>query len=196
MIAIELIRLKRLDLVRSPSKRIVFLAPTNPIAEQQYSVLCEQLGEGQDPHNTIGLCDSTPQHELFSGDNEPPALHFGEAFRRCQTVVATPMKFLHALLHGRVSMDDVALIILDEAHHCRQAKTRKDRASAHVGEPCAPLPSKNTRPRRAAGRARHGLLPRCGRQRDHAVLLLPAQRGVPAARARAHRVAGRQAGEP
>lgn len=103
----------------SPARKIIFLAPGRALATQQAQVLMQQispLSEEELPNATLGADSTLWRLGLVIGMGE---LSVGEAMRTRQVVVMTPTLFLNALIHAHVRMEDVALLVLDEAHHLR-----------------------------------------------------------------------------
>ena len=95
------------------TRSIIFLAPHSPLVVQQAEAIKDELGldsmgDGMDRHHTIGICGS----RLQAGHDD-----FGHVFESCQVLACTPMKLLHALQHNRISIDQIALLVFDEAHH-------------------------------------------------------------------------------
>ena len=101
-------------------RKVIFLAPTRALAQQQANVLLDQI------HFLKGGIDD----EADDGEDYRRRLRlivggaFGEgdtarSVQRAQVAVMTPRKFEDALVRGYLQMDEVALLILDEAHHTR-----------------------------------------------------------------------------
>ena len=121
LIAIKVIEL---TLELEPARRIIFMAPNNHLVEQQCRAIEDPppwtlvphlatMDECEEPHRTIGVCESR-QPGVDLGDQRTD---FAHVFKSCQVVACTPAKLMHALMCGRVSMDEIALLIFDEAHH-------------------------------------------------------------------------------
>lgn len=99
--------------------KVIFLAPTRALAEQQAQVLLDQ----------IEILKSELDEEADSDDFRWRLRlivggRFGEgntarSLRQAQVAIMTPAKFEDALVHGHLQMQDVALLIIDEAHHTR-----------------------------------------------------------------------------
>ena len=117
LIAIKAIEMT-LELERESTRRIIFLAPHHTLAVQQCSAIEENLEldrfivrSQNDFHHTIGICESRLQ---AARDDQPD---FAHVFESCQVLVCTPVKLLRALESGWISMGQIALLVLDEAHH-------------------------------------------------------------------------------
>ncbi|KAK3232690.1 hypothetical protein CYMTET_56973 [Cymbomonas tetramitiformis] len=93
----------------TPGKhKAVFLAPTRALVEQQGDVLRSYLGRDEwseeDPSGTVVVVSGTP----------PPS----KCYAACDLVVSTPAIFLTALIHADIRMEQIAVLVLDEGHHC------------------------------------------------------------------------------
>ena len=99
-------------------RKIIFLAPVKALAHQQAKVLLEQIGPLQeDEAHVAGNTDgSLWRLGLVVGGGE---LTMREAARTRQVVVSTPQMFEQALIEGQLKMVNIALLVLDEAHHTR-----------------------------------------------------------------------------
>ena len=100
-----------------PARSIIFLAPHFPLVVQQaeaigYELGLDIMGDGTDRHHTIGICESRLQ-----ATHDDQRTDFGHVFESCQVLACTPMKLLHALQHKRISIDQIALLVFDEAHN-------------------------------------------------------------------------------
>jgi ERCC4-related helicase len=95
------------ELARSPSKKIWFSAPSVVLAHQQYRFLSRQL--------------PAYQFKLITGHDNPEHWDFnlwGRALLNVQVIVSTPVILEQALNHVFVSLKDLSLLVIDEAHHC------------------------------------------------------------------------------
>ncbi len=97
MLAIE--RMKKF-----PGEKVVFLAPTRPLAEQHLSYFRENLSE---------LFGSL---ELFTGS--VPAEKRKELWETSDIVFSTPQCVANDIAKNLYSLEDVCLLIEDEAHRC------------------------------------------------------------------------------
>ena len=114
LIAIEAIKM---TLEREPKRSVIFLAPTVPLVVQQAEKIADELeldgmGDGTDRHHTIGICESRLQ-----AAHDDQRADFAHVLHSCQVLACTPVKLLHALMSARISMDQIALLVFDEAHH-------------------------------------------------------------------------------
>lgn len=89
-------------LVEFPSKKIVFLAPTKPLVEQQFSVFQESL------------LLARKDFALFTGHVSPQQRH--QLWQQARVIFSTPQALENDVLSGKLSLKDVALLIVDEAH--------------------------------------------------------------------------------
>ncbi|MCF7798733.1 DEAD/DEAH box helicase [Candidatus Woesearchaeota archaeon] len=89
-------------LINFPHKKLVFLAPTKPLVEQQLRVFQESL--------------LLPEEDfvLFTGNVSPQKRQ--EQWLRARIVFSTPQTLENDLLSGKISFSDVSLLIFDEAH--------------------------------------------------------------------------------
>ena len=88
--------------------KILFLAPTRPLVEQHASFLRKTLEMGDD------LVEQESFVTLFTG-NVPPKTR-ASLFEESRVIVSTPQVIENDLISGRIRLDDVSLIIFDEAH--------------------------------------------------------------------------------
>ncbi|MDM7935402.1 MAG: DEAD/DEAH box helicase, partial [Methanothrix sp.] len=88
-------------LARLEMGRILFLAPTRPLVEQHASFLRQVL---MDPSMV----------EMMTGEMPPDDR--AQAWARARIVVSTPQVIENDLLSRRISLEDVSLVIFDEAH--------------------------------------------------------------------------------
>jgi Fanconi anemia group M protein len=82
--------------------KILFLAPTKPLVEQHAAFLKEFLI--QNPEEII----------IFTGEVSPT--HRNELWNDAKIIVSTPQVIQNDLVTGRITLDEVTLIIFDEAH--------------------------------------------------------------------------------
>ncbi|HLE96464.1 MAG TPA: DEAD/DEAH box helicase [Candidatus Thermoplasmatota archaeon] len=90
---------ERLD--KSPGK-VLFLAPTKPLAEQHAAFLASTL------------TPDVGRVELFTGEVPPAARE--KSWRDAAIVVSTPEVVVNDLVSGRIHLHDVTLVVFDEAH--------------------------------------------------------------------------------
>ena len=87
-----------------PGKKTVFLAPTKPLAEQHLEYFKKHLPE---------LFGSL---ELFTGD--VPSEKRRELWDSADIIFSTPQCVANDVVHGLYNLEDVCLLIEDEAHRC------------------------------------------------------------------------------
>lgn len=87
-----------------PDEKIVFLAPTRPLAEQHFSYFNKCLPE------LFG------QLELFTG--KTPANKRKELWQRADIIFSTPQCISNDLKNNLYSLENVSLLIEDECHRC------------------------------------------------------------------------------
>ncbi len=90
----------RLD--KFPQGKVVVLAPTKPLVLQHYNSFKEILSLQQ------------KEIALLTGENPPEER--GYLWRRSRFVFATPQTVRNDMRHGRVDLNDVVLLVFDEAH--------------------------------------------------------------------------------
>lgn len=99
--AIALLLAARRSLIY-PKSKIVFLAPTKPLVEQQLDVFKKHL-----------LIEDS-SFALFTGAVSPTKRE--ETFLHARFIFSTPQTLENDVLSGRISLKDVSLLIVDEAH--------------------------------------------------------------------------------
>lgn len=85
---------------KNPDSKILFLAPTKPLVNQHARDIKELL-ELDDP-------------KVFTGDVKPEER--GELWKETDVIVSTPQVIRNDLMAQRISLDDVSLLVFDEAH--------------------------------------------------------------------------------
>jgi len=112
-------------------RKVVFLAPSRPLVIQQAEVLFEQIGrlkqepapaprDGTVARWRLGRClghDPGTPHRAMRHACDACECDVATAFETRQLVVLTPALFEKALIHAKIRMCDVALLVVDEAHH-------------------------------------------------------------------------------
>ena len=111
------------------SKKVVFIAPKRTLALQQARLLLRHIGplhllsdersnqKREDPRWRLAIASGATWVE-DPGDLD--AVSWRSAFVEAQCIVTTAELFEHALTHGcGVRMDEIALLVLDEAHALR-----------------------------------------------------------------------------
>lgn len=97
MVSIEIMK-------KYPLKKILFLAPTKPLAEQQLESFQKNLGELY-----AGMT-------LFTGSVKPEKRK--ELWQKNEIIFSTPQCIANDLKKGIYHLKDVGLLIEDEAHRC------------------------------------------------------------------------------
>jgi len=87
-----------------PLSKILFLAPTRPLAEQHFNTFKSNLPE------------LWAEMELFTGG--VPAKQRKKIFRTAEIIFSTPQCIANDLRACLYDMSDVSLLIIDEAHRC------------------------------------------------------------------------------
>jgi len=91
-------------LIKYPEERILFLAPTRPLAEQHFNYFKKHLPE---------LFASL---ELFTG--KTPAKKRMKIWQSAEIVFSTPQCIANDLKNSLYTLEDVSLLIEDECHRC------------------------------------------------------------------------------
>lgn len=86
-----------------PQSKILLLAPTKPLCEQHVETFRKHLDL---PENTI---------TLFTGSVRPEKR--AELWKTSQIIVSTPQGLENDTINRRIKLEDVSLLVLDEAHH-------------------------------------------------------------------------------
>ncbi|NLA39419.1 MAG: DEAD/DEAH box helicase family protein [Methanomicrobiales archaeon] len=94
--------------LRSHQGKVLMLAPTKPLVEQHLRFFKQfiLLQEESEPQES--------DFAMFTGDT-PPARR-AEAWEACRICFATPQVIKNDCLAGRYSLNDVALLVIDECH--------------------------------------------------------------------------------
>lgn len=87
-----------------PTSKVLFLAPTRPLVEQHFETFKSQLPE------------LFAQLELFTGS--VPAEKRKSIFQTAEIIFSTPQCIANDLEDYLYNMQDVSLLIMDEAHRC------------------------------------------------------------------------------
>ncbi|MBI3334590.1 DEAD/DEAH box helicase [Candidatus Pacearchaeota archaeon] len=91
-------------LEKFPGEKVLFLAPTRPLIEQHLEYFKNQLPE------------LFAQMELFTG-NVPPKQRT-LLFNQADIIFSTPQCIANDLSNGLYSLQNISLLIIDEAHRC------------------------------------------------------------------------------
>ncbi|HLD33820.1 MAG TPA: DEAD/DEAH box helicase [Candidatus Nanoarchaeia archaeon] len=86
-----------------PQSKIVFLAPTKPLAEQHSTTFKTHLKLSEE------------KFALFTGALSPEKRH--KQWGTAQIIIGTPQGLENDILGDRISLEQVSLLIFDEAHH-------------------------------------------------------------------------------
>jgi len=92
----------KLRLEKFPKGKVVVLAPTKPLVLQHYNSFKEILSL------------QSKDIALLTGENPPEERSY--LWRKSQFVFATPQTVRNDMRHGRVDLNDVVLLVFDEAH--------------------------------------------------------------------------------
>jgi ERCC4-related helicase len=87
-----------------PESKILFLAPTKPLAEQHFEYFRKYLSE------------LFAELQLFTG--AVPSKKRQEIWNTAEIIFSTPQCVANDLSHGLYNTKDVSLLIIDEAHRC------------------------------------------------------------------------------
>jgi Fanconi anemia group M protein len=88
------------EVLKSKGGKVLFLAPTKPLVEQHAAYLKHVLLAGE--------------VAVFTGEKPPEDREL--EWRTCKIVCSTPQVIENDLRNGRIALDDVSLIVFDEAH--------------------------------------------------------------------------------
>ncbi len=86
-----------------PLSKILFLAPTKPLAEQHLATFRKHLDISEE------------KFTLFTGAVAPSKR--AELWDKTQIIIGTPQGFENDILGDRLGIENVSLVILDEVHH-------------------------------------------------------------------------------
>ncbi|KAF8590501.1 hypothetical protein K439DRAFT_1403599 [Ramaria rubella] len=94
----------------TPARKIyAFIVPRVPLVEQQRDFIAAQL-----PLTVRGYYGAL----VDPWQHDP--VRWAQEFKECDVMVMTAQVFLDAMLHAHWSMEQVALLVFDEAHHARK----------------------------------------------------------------------------
>ncbi len=94
--------LAKYHLEKEPEKKILFLAPTRPLAGQHFSTFRKELPE------------LYAELALFTGKINPEKRK--EIWQYADIIFSTPQCIANDIKTGKISLDEVSLLIVDEAH--------------------------------------------------------------------------------
>ena len=85
-----------------PDSKVLVLAPTKPLVEQHYQSFSENLPDAE----SLGV--------VLTGRTKPE--NRAEEFAQAAFIFSTPQTIENDLLGGRITLTDVSLLVIDEAH--------------------------------------------------------------------------------
>ena len=91
------------EFIRLYDKKIILIAPTTGLVAQQQRMAREMVNI--DPESILRYTGETPPDKRI------------EIWNKGRILMATPQVIRNDATNGRISLDDVSLIIFDEAHH-------------------------------------------------------------------------------
>ena len=86
-----------------PQSKILFLSPTKPLAEQHFSTFQKHLDMPKE------------KFALFTGAVSPEKRQI--QWKDAQVIIGTPQGIENDVLGDKIALENVSLLILDEAHH-------------------------------------------------------------------------------
>ena len=96
--------LSKYHLEKYPKEKVLFLAPTRPLVNQHFDHFKKNLPElFAEVHMITGKINAEKRGEIWETSN---------------VIISTPQCIANDLRHGRISLDEVSLLIEDEAHRC------------------------------------------------------------------------------
>lgn len=117
-------------LLEHPEKKTIFVAPKRTLAMQQARLLLRHIGplhlrsdessnqKRNEPRWRLAVAASASSL-LAEYEGDLDVVHWRHAFAEAQCVVTTAELFDRALMHCSVTMSNVSLLVLDEAHQLR-----------------------------------------------------------------------------
>lgn len=87
-----------------PDSKIIFLAPTRPLVEQHYNYFNKYLKQAE------------REMHIFTGKISPKIR--AELWQKAKIIFSTPQCIENDLKHNLIDIEDVSLLIEDEAHRC------------------------------------------------------------------------------
>jgi ERCC4-related helicase len=104
------------------ARKMLFVVTTRELAVQQKRVLCEQIPMLKTDENPTAGDNAAWRLGLLVGigsDEADAGTRSSTFFQHTQVCVVIEAKLEDALVHGYLQMEDVALLVMDEAHHAR-----------------------------------------------------------------------------
>ena len=118
-------------------KKVCFLAPSGALAIQQANVLLNYTDllhmDSRRVKGRLGIAIGGDRGERGLAD-----VGWQDAFELCQCVVMKPAFFERALTRGKLRLKDIALLVIDEAHHTRGNSFYKCIMTHFYREDCGP----------------------------------------------------------
>ena len=117
-------------LLEHPEKKTIFMVPKRTLAMQQARLLLRHIGplhlrsddssnqQRNEPRWRLAVAASS-NSLLAEDEGDLDVVHWRHAFAEAQCVVTTAELFDRALMHCSVTMSNVSLLVLDEAHQLR-----------------------------------------------------------------------------
>lgn len=115
----------KLRLEKFPKGKVVVLAPTKPLVLQHLNSFKGLL--------SLEANDAA----LLTGENPPEERSY--LWRRSRFVFATPQTVRNDVRHGRVELNDVVLLVFDEAHRCVKDYSYTELAKSYKENAWTPL---------------------------------------------------------
>jgi ERCC4-related helicase len=112
-------------LERFPKGKVVILAPTKPLVLQHHRSFTEILSLEGD------------EMALLTGDSPPEERSY--LWRRSRVIFATPQTVRNDMRHGRIELNDVSLIVFDEAHRSVKDYSYTEIARTYMEQGWTPL---------------------------------------------------------
>ena len=107
-----------------PGEKVVFLAPTKPLAEQHLKYFTKNL-----PELFAGM-------ELFTGSVKPKERQ--KIWRKSDIIFSTPQCIANDLKKGLYNLEEVCLLIEDEAHRCIKNYDYNSVAKSYINQSAHP----------------------------------------------------------
>ncbi len=85
-----------------PGSKVLILAPTRPLCDQHVTSLRKNLDVGED------------EVQLFTGMLRPAKR--AELWKKSRIIISTPQGLENDIISGKISVNDVSLLVFDEAH--------------------------------------------------------------------------------
>lgn len=112
-------------LERTPNSKVLIVAPTKPLAMQHYETFKSVL---ELPEEDFVLLTGS----IRIGDRP-------ELWENARVISATPQTIENDLKNGRISLEDVSLLVVDESHHSVKSYSYVDVAKLYMEQAKSPL---------------------------------------------------------